>query len=1153
MHALSVTNAVALLCIICVVVSAAVSVVLGVQSGDEGIAETEDAYKAGINESLIDIEQAVVSWAGQLLAVTTTHVESNLHAFLLRFSHQIGRTANYLESFVNREYESEGFMQKLGHDLQADMAQFSPHGLVLTGIFNTKTYGHIVLRTVTSNELIRIFNNPQGASLSYFVSASDPSRFNLQNCSCYDIFLSNTSAQCKVNGRCDIDWTAVLGATYDIGMTGTLGVSIWTPVVQVSIYSAFVVLRPFAVSGTTEKAGVITSAVDMRLVTDFLKKFVSCDPYTTETTCLTSNPTCKWDTKHGCYDAHSLHIFAVVASDLGDGSTVGLMAGTSHGPGVKEELRYDPLTSLNTLIPIPIKATESPNAVISGLAETFENGIGYSGMSKQAEELVTVNGSTYIARVRLYDSLNPQTGSSAGVGIRWWIVQAMQRESLLEPLLLMNQRLLNVVAETSDSVQSGRDDRVIILVVIVLGICLLMGLCAILFAKSITEPLKVLQGEMALAGLMQLEDIGAMKESKFYEITDMQSSFKLMVKLLKEHRAFVPQAVLQSEESTALIDSIDESANVLNPPSKRSSSTKEVLSSPSSAVKRLQLGLRIRTASIMVVENNNDTVLVDTDGSHTIFVKNVLETIRSFEGTVIQLAADSCVAAWNTHRADPRHAIHSCYTGSSLAPHANVGIDTGKLLVGSIGDSTTRTVSVSGPAFHLSKSLPSLVRRLGLKAAITEETFARAKAQINARPIDNVTLLCTTSLIYELLGANSTNSGEHQQITESFFAIKQGRYGDAISTLSTYLAENPADNQGSRLLQLANSMHDMVSHGEYSRKMIGWEAMEGNGSWEQVLKEELNDNSIEVADGAMSPRGGDGGAAAIEQQLKDATNIVPGGIVPRSFVDQAGAKWQRSDKLLGKGAYGSVWAGMGEDGGLVALKTIAVPTGNDVAKMQSRLSNLLGELRMLAQLRHDCIVTFIGSGLSEGYIVMAMEYLPGGSLYSLLKEFGPLPVPSTQRYLKDILKGLKFLHKQGIVHRDMKPHNVLLLVDGQCKLADFGASSALDLQNTNTQGPIVGTPVYMSPEAARGFTVAASDIWATGVSVVQLLAGKLPYTLPTPFQARAFLKTLSRDEVIPEIPPTLSQHASDFCSKCFLRDPEVRPVAEDLLLHPFLW
>eukprot|EP01059_Diplonema_ambulator_P007030 TRINITY_DN1656_c0_g1_i2.p1 TRINITY_DN1656_c0_g1~~TRINITY_DN1656_c0_g1_i2.p1 ORF type:complete len:110 (+),score=9.69 TRINITY_DN1656_c0_g1_i2:131-460(+) len=76
-------------------------------------------------------------------------------------------------------------------------------------------------------------------------------------------------------------------------------------------------------------------------------------------------------------------------------------------------------------------------------------------------------------------------------------------------------------------------------------------------------------------------------------------------------------------------------------------------------------------------------------------------------------------------------------------------------------------------------------------------------------------------------------------------------------------------------------------------------------------------------------------------------------------------------------AVGSVWASMGEDGGLIALKTIAVPTGTDTARMQSRLSNLLGERRMLAQLRHDCNVTFMGSALCEGYIITTELIVPG--------------------------------------------------------------------------------------------------------------------------------------------------------------------------------
>ena len=196
---------------------------------------------------------------------------------------------------------------------------------------------------------------------------------------------------------------------------------------------------------------------------------------------------------------------------------------------------------------------------------------------------------------------------------------------------------------------------------------------------------------------------------------------------------------------------------------------------------------------------------------------------------------------------------------------------------------------------------------------------------------------------------------------------------------------------------------------------------------------------------------------------------------PIEIKDKRGEKWYRSGKCLGRGAYGEVWLAMEEHGGLTALKTVRLPERGARSAQEDAANEAISEVGMLSQLRHENIVSYLSSTICGKYIAIVMEYMSGGSLADLIERFTHLPLSSSVRYLKDILRGLKFLHSQNIVHRDIKPHNVLLLIDGQCKLADFGASQHMQLVKGGED--IVGTPLYMAPEACRGHAVKASDIW----------------------------------------------------------------------------
>eukprot|EP01061_Rhynchopus_euleeides_P036159 TRINITY_DN6097_c0_g1_i1.p1 TRINITY_DN6097_c0_g1~~TRINITY_DN6097_c0_g1_i1.p1 ORF type:complete len:795 (+),score=286.96 TRINITY_DN6097_c0_g1_i1:314-2386(+) len=284
---------------------------------------------------------------------------------------------------------------------------------------------------------------------------------------------------------------------------------------------------------------------------------------------------------------------------------------------------------------------------------------------------------------------------------------------------------------------------------------------------------------------------------------------------------------------------------------------------------------------------------------------------------------------------------------------------------------------------------------------------------------------------------------------------------------------------------------------------------------------------------------------------------------PHHFTDAQGSKWKRSTHMIGKGAFGDVWLGMSEEGGLVALKCIHVPQAKGTSIRQSKfgqknalleaIQSAITEVKMLSEYKDESIVSFMSCGVYGRYVVITMEYVSGGSLSGVLDQFGTIPLCTAKRYTKDILRGLHYLHSNGIVHRDLKPANVLLHTDGQCKLSDFG--TCVDLSSITTT-KAEGTPLFMSPEASRGEACKASDMWALGLTVTQMLLGLLPfeYADDVPKAPHAFMRWLCQAEGdVPQPPLTsIGDDAASFVAKVLVRDPTARKSADQLLRDPFV-
>src|SRR5438128_8222797 len=148
------------------------------------------------------------------------------------------------------------------------------------------------------------------------------------------------------------------------------------------------------------------------------------------------------------------------------------------------------------------------------------------------------------------------------------------------------------------------------------------------------------------------------------------------------------------------------------------------------------------------------------------------------------------------------------------------------------------------------------------------------------------------------------------------------------------------------------------------------------------------------------------------------------------------------------------------------------------------------EAKNAAALSHPNIVSIYDRGEAEGTYYIAMEFLDGRSLKELIVSRGPAPVSVAIDYARQILGALRFAHRNGIVHRDIKPHNVLVDSEGRLKVTDFGIARAGASSQMTEAGSIIGTAQYLSPEQAKGAPVdQTSDLYSVGVVLYELLTG----------------------------------------------------------------
>ncbi|KAL1857824.1 mitogen-activated protein kinase kinase kinase [Paecilomyces lecythidis] len=303
----------------------------------------------------------------------------------------------------------------------------------------------------------------------------------------------------------------------------------------------------------------------------------------------------------------------------------------------------------------------------------------------------------------------------------------------------------------------------------------------------------------------------------------------------------------------------------------------------------------------------------------------------------------------------------------------------------------------------------------------------------------------------------------------------------------------------------------------------------------------------------ISPKPG----ARISQLDPIPQNSVPHGNIPQRQPTFRIVRGQ----LIGKGTYGRVYLGINADTGeLLAVKQVEINpklAGQDKDRIKEMVAAMDQEIDTMQHLEHPNIVQYLGCERGEFSISIYLEYISGGSIGSCLRKHGKFEESVVKSLTRQTLDGLAYLHDQGILHRDLKADNILLDLDGSCKISDFGISKKTDnIYGNDASNSMQGSVFWMAPEVVQskgqGYS-AKVDIWSLGCVVLEMFAGRRPWSKEEAIGAIFKLGSLNQAPPIPEdVSMNISPAALAFMYDCFTVDSAERPTAQTLLSqHPF--
>lgn len=265
-------------------------------------------------------------------------------------------------------------------------------------------------------------------------------------------------------------------------------------------------------------------------------------------------------------------------------------------------------------------------------------------------------------------------------------------------------------------------------------------------------------------------------------------------------------------------------------------------------------------------------------------------------------------------------------------------------------------------------------------------------------------------------------------------------------------------------------------------------------------------------------------------------------------------RWKRGDQIA-QGAYGSVYQALNVDSGeIYALKRLTLSV--DLEKRQKEISKVWREYLTLHELSHENIVKYLYLDIDSDQkaINLVLEYVPCGSVLSILSRTPQCEEGMIRQYTKQLLQGVAYLHSKGIVHRDIKCSNILVDASGKIKIVDFSSCRKVTGEQEETQASksLAGSPYWMAPEVARrvGHSFPA-DIWSVGCAVIEMLARRAPWS-DVSVNSQEVVDIISKTQRPPVYPEAISVQCKAFLDRCLQVSPERRSTAKKLLSHCFI-
>ena len=249
-------------------------------------------------------------------------------------------------------------------------------------------------------------------------------------------------------------------------------------------------------------------------------------------------------------------------------------------------------------------------------------------------------------------------------------------------------------------------------------------------------------------------------------------------------------------------------------------------------------------------------------------------------------------------------------------------------------------------------------------------------------------------------------------------------------------------------------------------------------------------------------------------------------------------------RIIGRGAFGKVNIGLNIlTGRIVAIKSF---NKQNISSFTSK-EKIRKETDIMRNLKHSSITKILEMFESEKYVLIIMEYISGGNLQSFVKKRRKLNEKTAKILFKQIMEGIKYIHSKNIVHRDIKLENILIDLNNNIKICDFGVSKRI--HSNSILEDQCGTPVYMAPEIIKneGYKGFPVDIWSAGVSLYLMLSGNIPFN-------KTSKHSLQEDILNSTYPPItgISNEADDLLRGLLDKNPSTRLTVDEVLVHPWL-